>query len=123
MQKKVGRGMLDSIASHAMSINTNDPGAFEELRGCFMDLLTFIRLDKFPPINYYAPIRFKQDVELSEVCSGRFEDKGDHYEIYVTGIAPTDEFITVNKETREIVQEGFFGLVADWECEGLIENF
>jgi hypothetical protein len=36
--------------------------------------------------------------------------------------SPFDEYITVNKTTREVFQEGYNGLIWDWYTAGYIEE-
>lgn len=62
-------------------------------------------------------IKFKDDVKLQDVLDS-FNDKKDAYDMN----GPFDEFIIVDKKSREITQYGYFGLVMDWKRQGLIEQ-
>ena len=61
-------------------------------------------------------VKFKEHVNLEDLLKG-WKDNGDTYGID----SPFDEFISVNKTTREISQYGYNAVVIDWHRQGLIE--
>ena len=61
-------------------------------------------------------IKLKDDVDLNNVLEG-FKDNGDYFEMN----SQFDEFIRVDKLSREIIQYGYNGLVMHWYERGLLE--
>lgn len=63
-------------------------------------------------------IKLRDNIDLNSVLEG-FKDNGDFFELN----GSFDEFIMVNKFSREIIQYGYNGLVMHWYEEGLLESF
>lgn len=62
-------------------------------------------------------LKFKNNVDLSKFLLGFIEDKNTF-----NLNSSFDEFIYVDKYTREISQYGYNGLVCDWIIQGLLER-
>lgn len=104
-------------------IDTNRYDSSEQLKQVLIEYLYKEMItNKFEPIDFSRPIRVKLDKNLSEVCSGRFEEDENMYYIEVN-ITVDGEFIYVDKNSRDIQQRGFDGLLYSWWEEGLIENY
>ena len=63
-------------------------------------------------------IKFKDDVDLDVILTG-FVNNENAYDLS----SPFDEFISVDKKTRHIIECGYNGLVADWIKQGLLETY
>lgn len=61
-------------------------------------------------------IKVKDNVDLSILLKG-FKENDNSYDLD----SMFDEFISVDKTTREVKQYGYNGLLIDWYQQGLIE--
>lgn len=61
-------------------------------------------------------MKIKDNIDLKELLIG-FTEKEDSYELN----SLFDEFIIVYKDTRNIFESGYSGLVYDWCVMGLLE--
>lgn len=112
------------LINRLLGIDTNRNDSSEQLKQVFIEYLyEEMRTNKFEQIDFSRPIRVKLDKNLSEVCSGRFKEDENMYYIEVNDIAVGGEFIYVAKNSRDIQQRGFDGLLYSWWKEGLIENY
>mgnify|MGYP006883723994 CR=1 FL=1 len=62
-------------------------------------------------------LKIKDNVDLKEFLKG-FTEHEYTYDLD----SPFDEYISINKSTREISQYGYMGLIYTWADNGLIEN-
>lgn len=62
-------------------------------------------------------IKFRDNVDLSKQLSS-FKEIEKAYEL----VGPFGEFCSVNKDTREISQYGYNGLMMNWYTLGLLEE-
>lgn len=61
-------------------------------------------------------LKLKDNIDLKEFLKGFVENE------YTYDLdSPFDEFISVNKATREISQHGYMGLLCEWDNQGFIE--
>ena len=61
-------------------------------------------------------VKINNDVDLSVLLRG-FKENENSYDLD----SIFDEFISVNKNTREISQYGYNGLLTDWYQQGLLD--
>lgn len=63
-------------------------------------------------------IKFKDTVSLKDVLKG-FDDNENTYDLD----SPFDEFVSVDKCTKQITQYGYNILVVEWASQGLLETW
>jgi hypothetical protein len=85
--------------------------------GHYINVEDFIVLIQGRRIIMRVRLKLKDNVNLKEFLKGFVENE------YTYDLdSPFDEYISINKSTREISQYGYMGLLYTWADNGLIEN-
>ena len=62
--------------------------------------------------------KLKADLDLNKILSN-FEDIGDFYVL----TTEFDEYISISKKSRKVIQNGYNGLMLEWASKGYLESF